>query len=32
MTTTAAYSTRTWHKIHYRHSTPESNAGWWEQS
>ena len=31
MTRTAAYATRTWHDIHYRHSTPARNVGGWEQ-
>lgn len=30
MTTTQPHSAKTWHDIHYRHSTPESNPGWWE--
>ena len=30
MTTTQLHNTKTWHDIHYRHSTPESNPGWWE--
>ena len=30
MTTARPHDTKIWHDIHYRHSTPESNPGWWD--